>query len=72
MPAEADLFAAATTDQAAIFPTSEQAVAADLRQHPGALSAVVPKEGTGRFDYAFVTAAGAESADPALGPCGSS
>ncbi len=40
MPAESDLFASATTDQAAIFPTSEQAVATDLRQHPGTLSAV--------------------------------
>ncbi len=66
MPAEADLFAAARTDQAAVFPTSEQAVAADLRQHPGALSVVVPKEGTGRFDFAFVTAAGAGPADPAV------
>jgi hypothetical protein len=42
MPAEADLFAAAHTDQAAVFLASEQAVAADLRQHPGTLSAVVP------------------------------
>ncbi|MEP6648882.1 MAG: hypothetical protein ABJA74_03095, partial [Lapillicoccus sp.] len=58
MPAESDLFAAAKTDQAAIFPTSEQAVAADLRQNPGALSAVVPREGTGRFDYALVAATG--------------
>jgi Mg-chelatase subunit ChlD len=59
MPAESDLFASATTDQAAIFPTSEQAVAADLRRRPGALSAVVPQEGTGRYDYALVTAGGA-------------
>jgi Ca-activated chloride channel family protein len=59
MPAEADLFAAAGTDQAAVFPTSEQAVAADLRQNPGQVVAVVPKEGTGRYDYSLVTAAGA-------------
>ena len=62
MPAESDLFAAARTDQAAIFSTSEQAVAADLRQHPGSLSAVVPKEGTGRYDYALVAATGASDA----------
>ena len=59
MPAEADLFAAAATDQAAVFPTAEQAVAADLRQNPGRVVAVVPKEGTGRYDYALVTAANA-------------
>lgn len=62
MPAESDLFAAARTDKAAIFPTSEQAVAADLRQNPGAVSAIVPKEGTGRYEYTLVTAANAPEA----------
>jgi Mg-chelatase subunit ChlD len=59
MPAELDLFRAARSAQAAIFPTSEQAVAADLRQNAGALTALVPKEGTGRYEYSLVAATGA-------------
>lgn len=58
MPTESDLFLAARTPQAAIFPTSEQAVAADLKINAGAVTALVPKEGTARYDYSLVTAAG--------------
>jgi hypothetical protein len=67
MPSESDLFLAARSPQAAIFPTSEQAVAADLRLNGGAVTAVVPKEGTGRYDYSLVTAAGS----PGVGVAGS-
>jgi hypothetical protein len=58
MPKEQDLFAAATTEQAGIFPTSEQAVASNLKVHPGTLAAVVPSEGTGRYTYSLVLASG--------------
>ncbi|HEU4999591.1 MAG TPA: VWA domain-containing protein [Lapillicoccus sp.] len=58
MPTESDLFLAARSPQAAIFPTSEQAVAADLKLNAGAVTALVPKEGTARYDYSLVTAAG--------------
>lgn len=58
MPSESDLFLAARGPQAAIFPTSEQAVAADLKINAGAETALVPKEGTARYDYSLVTAAG--------------
>jgi Mg-chelatase subunit ChlD len=58
MPTESDLFLAARSPQAAIFPTSEQAVAAHLRLNAGAVTALVPKEGTARYDYSLVTAAG--------------
>ena len=58
MSSESDLFLAARSPKAAIFPTSEQAVAADLKINGGAVTALVPKEGTARYDYSLVTAAG--------------
>jgi Mg-chelatase subunit ChlD len=66
MPTESDLFLAARSPQAAIFPTSEQAVASDLKLNAGAQTALVPKEGTARFDFGLVTAAG----NPAVAAAG--
>lgn len=58
MRSEQDLLAAAVTGSPGLVPTSEQAVAATLRAHPGSLVAVVPKEGTGRYDYALAMVSG--------------
>lgn len=45
MRSEQDLLAAAVTGSPGLVPTSEQAVAATLRAHPGSLVAVVPQRG---------------------------
>ena len=53
-PTEAALFAAIDSPAPRVFPTSEQAVARYRAQHPGLVSAVIPKGGTPAFDYSFV------------------
>ncbi len=62
MRTEQDLLAAAVAGTPGLVPTSEQAVGVALRTHPGSLVAVIPKEGTGRYDYALATVSGLSAA----------